>query len=136
MLYFRDKCQVGAGRIKASDDGRIDESSACIIFTLRLLRLSEWVSYQESRSSKRTNIGSETPEYNATSVPTNPHKRTPNAAFAYQVSLRADVELIVRLLRLTHQRFCQGSCSVTSNHSFDTIALNRILNTKAVFRRA
>ena len=108
MLYFRDSAKLAPGELSQSDDGRIDESSACIIFTLRLLRLSEWVSYQESRSSKRTNIGSETPEYNATSVPTNPHKRTPNAAFAYQVSLRADVELIVRLLRLTHIMLLAG----------------------------
>ena len=126
MLYFRDKCQVGAGRIKASQTtAELTKAGACIIFTLRLLRLSEWVSYQESTSSKRTNIGSETPEYNATSVPTNPHKRTPNAAFAYQVSLRGDGELIVRLLRPTHQRFRQGNCSVTSDHSFDTIALTQ-----------
>jgi hypothetical protein len=77
------------------------------------------ISYQESTSSKRANIGSEIPEYSATSVPTNPHKRTPNVAFAYQVSLR--------------QRFCQGNCSVTSNHSFDTVALNRFLDPKRVF---
>jgi hypothetical protein len=67
------------------------------------------------------------------SVPTNPHKRTPNAAFAYQVSSREDVELMVRLLRLTHQRFCQGNRSMTSNHSFDSIALNRFLDPKRVF---